>query len=185
MKKLLLFVLAISMISVSSSFGQSYKKFKVGVGLLYAVPTGDGAGGGIGFYVEPKLNLNDKFDAGLLIESALMVTAIDGMASSVSGVTSYSLTGGYMMGTGKFRPFIGTGIGMYKLGSLEVTVGDDDAVVGNADLGTNFGFSPRIGFNASHFQLQLQYHIITGQEDFINKNFLAIKAGFEFGGGKK
>ncbi len=185
MKKFLFIAFAICVLSVSISKAQDYKKFKIGTGFLYAVPTGEGAGGGIGFYVEPKLNLNNNFDAGLLIESALMVQSIEGLESSISGVTSYSLTGDYMMGTGKFRPFVGTGLGMYNLGSLEVTMDGDEGEITGGSLGTKFGFSPRIGFNASHFQLQLQYHIITGQEDYINKNYLGIKIGVEFGGGKK
>jgi outer membrane protein X len=184
MKKVLFVALAIAMISVSSVNAQSYKPFKVGLGFLYAVPMGKGAGGGIGFYLEPKYNINDKFDAGFLMEGALLAQKIEGASGSISGVTSYSITGDYMLGSGKVRPFIGTGIGMYSLGSADFDVAGQTASV---ELGTKFGFSPRVGINLSHFQIQLQYHIITGQEntDVSNKNYLAVKFGIEFGGGLK
>ena len=189
MRKVLLVALAIAMISASSVFGQSYKPFKVGLGLLYAVPSGEGAGGGIGFYFEPKYNVNDKFDVGFLIEKALLVQlATDFTKETVSALASYSITGDYMLGTGKVRPFIGTGIGMYNLGSMDgITVDQNNNVVpGKITLGTKFGFSPRVGINLSHFQIELQYHLIMGQDaDLISKNYLGIKMGIEFGGGLK
>ncbi len=184
MKKLFFIAAAILMFS-AVTFGQSYKPFKVGLGALYAIPTGDGAGGGVGFYLEPKYNLNDKFDMGLLIESALLASDVDGASASISGVTSYSLTGDYMMGSGKTRPFVGLGLGIYSLGSVDWDVAGQ---TGSVDFGSKFGFSPRVGINLSHFQLQLQYHIITGQSSDIikvSKNYLAIKIGVEFGGGLK
>lgn len=184
MKKLFFIAAAFLMFS-AVTFGQSYKPFKVGVGALYALPMGDGAGGGVGFYLEPKYNLNDKFDMGLLIESALLAQNIEGLSSSISGVTSYSITGGYMMGSGKTRPFVGLGLGLYSLGSIDATIDGTGITAGDVSLGTKFGFAPRVGINLSHFQLQLQYHIITGQETVISKNYLAIKIGVEFGGGLK
>jgi outer membrane protein X len=191
MKKVLFVALAIAMISISSVNAQSYKPFKVGLGFLYAVPTGEGAGGGIGFYLEPKYNINDKFDAGLLIESALLAQAATDLTSaSISGVTSYSITGDYMLGSGKVRPFIGTGIGIYSLGSIDVptdiNMQTGAVTTASYSLGSKFGFSPRVGINLSHFQIELQYHIITGQDkNLMSKNYLAIKMGIEFGGGLK
>lgn len=185
MKKLFLVALAFSVLAVSTVIGQDYRKFKVGTGFLYAVPTGEGAGGGIGFYVEPKININNKFDAGLLIESALMVQNLEGASGSISGCTSYSLTGGYMMGSGKIRPFIGTGLGIYKLGSVEASLDQSGVTSADVELGSKFGFSPRVGINFSHFQMMLQYHAIMGQETLMNKNYLSLKIGVEFGGGLK
>jgi outer membrane protein X len=185
MKKLFIVALAMSVLAVSNVMGQDYKKFKFGTGMLYAVPTGEGAGGGIGFYMEPKLNLNNKFDVGFLMEWALMVQNIEGTSSSISGCSTYSLTGDYMMGKGKIRPFVGTGLGFYRLGSVDVTVEGQSVTNGDVDLGSKFGFSPRIGINFSHFQMMLQYHAIMGQESLINKNYLGIKIGVEFGGGLK
>jgi len=182
MKKVLL-ASVVALFLVSSINAQSYKPFKVGLGFLYAVPTGEGAGGGVGFYLEPKYNLNDKFDMGLLIESALLAQNITGATGSVSGVTSYSITGDYMLGSGKVRPFIGTGIGLYSLGSVDFDYGV--AGTATAELGTKLGFSPRVGINLSHFQLALQYHVITGQVSGSNKSYLGIKIGVEFGGGLK
>lgn len=182
MKKVIFIALAIIAISASTINAQSYKPFKVGLGFLYAVPTGEGAGGGVGFYLEPKYNLNDKLDMGLLIESALLAQKLEGASGSISGVTSYSITGDYMLGSGKVRPFIGTGIGLYSLGSVDLT---DEVGGGSVALGTKFGFSPRVGINLSHFQLALQYHVITGQVSGSNKSYLGIKIGVEFGGGLK
>ncbi len=91
MKKLL-FVVAIMVISIASASAQSdnYKAFKVDVGTLYAMPSGDGYKSGIGFYIEPKYNFTDNIAFGLKMEWAVMGGAdVAGSSIDISAVGSY------------------------------------------------------------------------------------------------
>ncbi|MEN7549819.1 outer membrane beta-barrel protein [Rapidithrix thailandica] len=184
MKKLIFTVLAL-VAFYSASTAQEFKKFSVGLGALYAIPSsGDSYKGGAGFYLEPHYKLNDNIAAGLRMEWAVIGGADkDGQEVSVSALGSYLLTGEYYFSSTKVRPFAGAGLGLYTLGTAEVGSGNNEAEI---EMGTKFGFAPRVGVLLSHFRLGLEYNVITGLDDNIDsRNYLAIKAGFDIGGGKK
>ncbi|MGV8829734.1 MAG: outer membrane beta-barrel protein [Breznakibacter sp.] len=192
MKKIILLVTILAA-GFSTSFAQlNYKAFKVDVGGLYAIPTGDGVKAGIGFYVEPKYNLTDHIAAGFKMEWAIMgAEEVDGASVDISAIGSYQVTGDYYFGTKKVRPFAGLGMGIYSLGTATIKANaneEADGIEGNleADFGNKFGFAPRVGILMSHFRIGLEYNIITGLESGLeSKNYLALKVGFEIGGGKK
>lgn len=188
MKRVVLFFVAVLAVTTAFSQSQNYKPFKVDAGLLYAIPSGDGVKSGIGFYLEPKYNLTDNIAAGLKMEWALMGASDElGSDVSISGIGSYQLTGDYYFGDKKVRPFAGLGIGIYTLGSIEFDAADENFEMdGNIDLGSKFGFAPRVGLLMGHFRLGLEYNVITGMESGMeSKNYLSFKVGFEIGGGKK
>lgn len=190
MKKVLLLV-AVLVVGIASANAQSenYKAFKVDVGALYGIPSGDGYKGGAGFYIEPKYNLTDNLALGLKMEWAVMgADDIEGMEVSISAIGSYQATADYYFGDSKVRPFVGLGAGIYSMGSAEVSasaaVTGDDAMA--LDYGSKFGFAPRAGVLLGHFRLGLEYNVITGLDSALeSKNYLAFKVGFEIGGGKK
>ncbi len=189
MKRVFL-ILAVALTTVCSAFSQAsdYKAFKVDVGFLYAIPGGDGVKAGAGFYLEPKYNITNSIALGLKYEIAAMAASDDaGMSASVSAVNTFQLTGDYYFNENKVRPFAGLGIGMFNLGSVEYDV--IDAAMGNVpdlELGTKFGFTPRVGLLLGHFRAALEYNVITGLEESIDsKNYLSLKLGFEIGGGRK
>ncbi len=193
MKKIF-FILTVTLTSICSAFAQSsdYKAFKVDVGGLYAIPSGDGAKAGAGFYIEPKYNITNNIALGLKFESAIMAAADDvnigGIATisslDISAVSTYQITGDYYFNENKVRPFAGLGLGIYNLGDIEF--GTEEA---NFEIGSKFGFAPRAGILLGHFRLALEYNIITGVDTgldaFDNKNYLSFKVGFEIGGGRK
>ncbi len=192
MKKIIVLA-ALLAAGFSSSFAQlNYKAFKVDVGGMYAIPTGDGVKAGIGFYVEPKYNITDHIAAGFKMEWAIMgAEEVDGASVDISAIGSYQVTGDYYFGTSKVRPFAGLGMGIYSLRTAtmkaEVNTEDYDLEVNEEfDFGNKFGFAPRVGILMSHFRIGLEYNIITGLESGLeSKNYLALKVGFEIGGGKK
>ncbi|TLX71160.1 hypothetical protein E9993_21060 [Labilibacter sediminis] len=195
MKKILL-ILVVALATMSNSFAQSsdYKAFKVDVGGLYAIPAGEAAGAGAGFYLEPKYNVTNNIAVGLKMEWAVMGASSDFDNVSISAIGSYQLTGDYYFTENKVRPFAGLGVGIYSLGSVDFDVevdpfAEDFAVEESFDFGSKFGFAPRVGLLMGHFRAALEYNVITGVdtgfEDFDNKNYLSIKLGFEIGGGKK
>lgn len=208
MKKLFLiaFVMVATVAAVSA---QEYKPVKVGLGLGYASPGGEGAKGGVLLYLEPAYRVNDAIAVGLRLESAVMargVTVTSGGTSvsgdaEVKGNASYTVNGQYYFSNATFRPFAGLGLGIYSLASASVSVSGSSSSTSASASGSEFGFYPRVGFDLGHFTMQIEYNIIPATTSEItvtsgtsgtsivsteSKNsYLGIKAGFFISGGKK
>lgn len=193
MKKQLL-TLAL-MVFTSVAFAQDYKAFKVGLGLGYAgAPDGEG---GIAVYLEPAYRVSDEIAIGLRMETAVLLKGVstDGTTidsdGSASANGSFTLNGQYYLSNEKFRPFVGLGLGLYSLASVEIA-GDDGAL----SAGTEFGFYPRVGFDYGHLNLIFDYNFIPNtdgtidintnpQEVEIKNSYFTIKLGVSIGGGSK
>ncbi len=186
MKKVLLsLVLFCAFIGANA---QDFKPFKLGLGLGYAVPSGEGAKGGVLLYLEPAYRVNDQIAVGLRVESALMARgssdALGNGEFTVSGNTSYTVNGQYYFSNGTFRPFVGLGLGLFGLAS----VSSDNVELAAAE--TKFGFYPRVGFDLGHFSLNLEYNIIPateidGSDTKVQNSYAGIKLGFFLFGGRK
>ncbi|HCR54026.1 MAG TPA: hypothetical protein DIW27_06385, partial [Cytophagales bacterium] len=129
MKKYLLIVGFIGAAFLTAS-AQEYKPVKVGLGLGYASPGGDGAKGGVLLYLEPAYRVNDALAIGLRLETAIMVrgatftsggTSISSDAEAKANA-SYTVNGQYYFSNNSFRPFAGVGLGIYSLASASVSV---------------------------------------------------------------
>lgn len=189
MKKLLLSVLGV-MLFVGVSTAQEYKPFKLGLGLGYAIPGGEGAGGGILIYGEPSYRVNDAIAVGLRLEAALIIRGLsesfDGYSADIAGITSYTVNGQYYLKQDGFRPLVGLGLGMYSLSAVEF----DETV--SAAKESKFGFYPRVGFDAGHFNFLIEYNLIPatktdifGEDIKIKNSYVSIKAGVSIFGGKR
>lgn len=199
MKKLLLVILGVVLFA-GTSYAQEFKPFKVGLGLGYAMPGGEGAGAGFLVYAEPMYRISDEIAVGLRLETALIARATlnaDGTwgSPSASGLGSYTLNGQYYFNNSNFRPFVGAGMGLYNVTSVAV---DATGNGGNGDVSASreakFGFYPRVGFDAGHFNMQLEYNLVGGttvegmaggEEMKINNSYLAFKIGFSISGGRR
>lgn len=207
MKKFLLLIGFIGAAFFTAN-AQDFKPVKVGIGLGYASPGGDGAKGGVLFYLEPAYRVSDQFAVGLRLESAVMARgySLSGTSSSasvdldVSANSSYTVNGQYYFSNNSFRPFAGAGFGIYSLAAVKAkassgTGGSTSSAEVSASA-SKFGFYPRVGFDLGHFTMQIEYNIIPSSKSDVvissttytseSKNsYLGIKAGFFFGGGKK
>ena len=186
--------------TVSFSNAQEFKKFKLGIGLGYAVPT-DG-GGGVLLTLEPAYRISDQIALGLRLESAAMAKNISGggasVETSVSANGSYSINGQYYFNNNNFRPYVGLGLGIFTVASASV---EGNQTGGSASVagGTVLGFYPRIGFDAGHFNLNIDINIVGASDevevngqtvnvsdagiDKISNSYIGIRLGaFLFGG---
>jgi hypothetical protein len=193
MKHLAIFFL-LSLAVTSISYAQEFKPFKVGLGLGYAAPgnTGRGAGGGALLYLEPAYRATDQILVGLRIESAIIVRGVTGtnnnndVSGDASSNVSYTLNGQYYFTNNNVRPFVGVGLGLFSLAAVKFNTATN--TTSNVSPETQFGFYPRIGFDAGHFTLSLDYNIIPptsipgGGE--VRNNYLGIRAGVSIGGGR-
>lgn len=190
MKKLLLLVLGVVLFTGVSN-AQEYKPFKLGLGLGYAKPSGEGAGGGVLFAIEPAYRINDAIAVALRMEWAVMAKiAYDGSESSASANASYTVNGQYYLSNNKVRPYVGAGLGIFSLASVAV-----NSTSGGGDVGAKFGFYPRIGVDIGHFNINLDYNLIpattaedmditSGEDIEIKNSYLGIRIGAYIFGGK-
>ncbi|WP_461630655.1 hypothetical protein [Labilibaculum euxinus] len=184
MKKILTLVVAcVVFAGVASAQSDSFKSFRVDAGLLYAIPGGDLLDAGVGYYLNPKYQITDNILLGAKVEGAVMGSA-DENALDISAVVSYAATFDYYFNTNSFRPFVGMDAGVYALGSADLELNGE--TLASMDLGSKFGIAPKVGFSYGHFDMALQYNLIFGQEKGYDEyNYMSVKVGFHFGGGKK
>jgi len=171
---------------------QDYKKFRVGLGLGYAISGGNGASGGVLATIEPGYRLQDNILLGLRLESALVTRGFsedlgDSFSFDVAAIGSYTVNGQYYFNNNGFRPFVGLGLGLYSLAAISVE--SEGQEVGEVDAETKFGFYPRVGFDAGHFTLAMDYNLIPsttveGADGEFKNSYIGIRAGFFIGGGK-
>ena len=213
MRKFLALFVFFAVAGFTTVHAQDYKPFRVGLGLGYASPAGEGAKAGVLFYVEPSYRISDAIALGLKLEWALMFRATtltqNGQnyagSGSIAAAGSYTVNGQYYFMNGGFRPFVGVGLGLYSLASANVSFAGNgnnntSTTSEEASGGTKFGFYPRVGFDAGHFTLNLEYNIVpastsnvkvdnngvitTGTSETKN-NYLGVRVGFFIGGGRK
>ena len=173
--------------SVILSQAQStvFKPFKVDLALGYAMPSGSGSKAGVLFAVEPKYAVNNNIAMGLRFEGAVMARAAISEANNeftadVKASGSYVLTGDYYFNNNSFRPFAGLGAGLY---TIAAAYGESNGEVVELASTNKFGALSRVGFEAGHFRMAIEYNVV-GKTGPINNNYLGIKIGAFFGGGR-
>ena len=153
-----LIAIAFIFVGATAANAQDYKPFKLGLGLGYTQPT-DG-GGGVLFDIEPAYRINDDIAVGLRIESAAMAKVAGNSEAKVSASGSYTVNGQYYLGDSKVRPYAGLGFGIYSIASADVsfTQGSEGMSIGG---GSKFGFYPRVGLDIGHFNINIDYNIVS------------------------
>jgi outer membrane protein W len=189
-KTSILFFIGCLFMTVAAN-AQEFKKFRVGLGLGYAMASGSGSKGGVLATIEPGYYVNDAILVNLRLESAVITRGFsedlgDDIEFDVAGIGSYTLNGQYYFKNEGFRPFVGAGLGIYSLAA--VTVSADGTDVGEVAAESKFGFYPRAGFDAGHFTLCLDYNLIPAVETEagdIKNSYLGFRIGAFIGGGRK
>ena len=204
MKNFLAILILSSAISLSTK-GQDkdvvqLKPFKVDLSVGYAIPGGEGTKGGVLFALEPKYAVIPNLSVGLRMEAAIIAKFNgydeDGnaMDTKVKGAGSYLATGDYYFTNNySLRPFAGAGLGIFSIAAMEVNSNN-----GKISGGSKFGQMVRAGVEAGHFRLGLEYNLVpkTTYEGYdadgnyvtglsSSNNYMGIKIGVCFGGGRK
>jgi hypothetical protein len=87
------------------------------------------------------------------------------------------------------RPFIGAGFGLFSLAAVKFNTASPNNSVDANEVGaeTRFGFYPRIGIDAGHFNFSIDYNIVPKTDvpniGEVDNNYLGIRAGVSIGGG--
>lgn len=186
MKRISTVLLLIAM-TAATAVAQEYKAFRVGIGLGYANASGKGAKGGVLWALEPGYRVNDQILANLRIEGAVIGRGYADETSAsvdVAALGSYTLNGQYYFNNNNFRPFVGVGFGMYSLAAVSVTAGTTGGSTEAVAAANKIGFYPRVGFDAGHFTLNLDYNLVP-ETNGIKNSYLGIRLGGFIGGGRK
>ena len=200
MKKSVL-ILAVSLFAshayaqYDQDYTREYKEFRVGVGIGYAAPgAGEGAGGGFLAYLEPAYRATDQVMIGLRLEGAFLVRGVEGITNDdvegdATSVASYTLNTHYYFNNNNVRPFVGAGIGLYSLAAAKFdTRNNNDPGLNDIGAETRFGFYPKIGIDARHFTMTLDYNIIPPTDvpggGEVKNSYFGIRAGISIGGGR-
>jgi outer membrane protein W len=155
--------------------------------------SGTGAKAGVLLYLEPAYRLQDQLLVGIRFEAAAVVRGYDAnvetgsVSASLSG--SQGLFGQYYFSNETFRPFVGFGLGLNKIATAAATF-NGEAFAGISE--SKFGFFPRVGFDAGHFTLSIDYNLIgastltgtSGTELKTKNNYVGIRFGGFIGGGR-
>jgi opacity protein-like surface antigen len=199
MKKLSVLILFTGILFFSSTAQTNLRPFKVDLGIGYAIPAGKGVKGGVLLVIEPKYAVIPQLALGLRFEGAIIArfTGYDAEGNpntvDVKGQGSYVATGDYYF-TNNYavRPFVGGGIGIYRIAGVEVTSGTE-----GVSASSKFGGMLRAGVELSHVRLGMEYNIVpsttfSGYDmngspaTLTSKNsYLGLKLGVCIGGGKK
>ncbi len=185
MKKLFVNIIILLLCLNPVLFSQDtiFKPFKVDVGFSFGFPT-DNSSLAAGIYVEPRYGVNSRLTLGIRLEDILVNSGVSVNWNSTKIGAEFLvpilLTGDYYFSLANVRPFIGAGIGMYKLILNGISASTSNLMIGSNTTTTNFGFAPRIGLNAGHFRLAAIYNY-TGKGI---SDIVGIQIGFEIGGGR-
>jgi hypothetical protein len=206
--KLLLTCFAVACVLAAPA--QNFKKFRVGIGVGYAKPSGSGSRGGGLAYLEPSCRLSDVLSLGLRVEWAIVASGLSGSAIDMesfelSSQASYTLNMQYYLGINNFRPFLGVGLGLYNLSAMKTDVIVLDGIdptgqgqpqthtesVSLSDAQSKLGFYPRFGFDLGHFTFSIDYNFIpntkttiSGSDARFRNSYLGVRLGANFGGGR-
>ncbi|WP_298223902.1 outer membrane beta-barrel protein [Flavobacterium sp.] len=195
MKKIIVAVFALLCLTYSNA--QQKGKFRAGLELGLMIPSHGGFGSVM--IIEPKYNLTDQMQLGLLMGMGTSIKTIVHQNQKDEALTTVHLTflGTYDYYCNKisdgFVPYIGLGLGAYKMANVQLTEKQtiDDAT--NTDAATQFGGMIRAGFESGKFRLGAAYHYIPSSKiqdingatlDNKQNSYFAITVGFYLGGGK-
>lgn len=201
MKKLILILLGVTL--MTSINAQEKGKIRVGGNLGLSIPH---AGIGLGGDLDIRYNIMDNVNAGIKFTGDILMKDLSAddvnqtVSMTASSISSTLLTGDYYFskGTSMFAPYLGGGLGLYKIGNIEVTGSGTDtpsAPTNTSDFEADrkFGALLRGGFELGHARLGLEYFIIPKSTLVdINNNaigttsngFVKLSLGFYLGGGK-
>lgn len=202
MKKITFIILFLSVIN----FMQGQEKGKFRVGLDAGLVIGAAKGGGGTFGLEPKFNLNDNLNVGVRFQAAGMFKDLyyidaekDNYNTTEMVSFSFLATSDYYYGIknegrGSFAPFVGGGLGIYKVTNVYYTADQLDADDPyNTKASSVFGGMIRTGFEWRKFRLTAEYNFVpkTDLQDYYGNvigeeknSYFGLTIGFYAGGGK-
>lgn len=187
-----------------SGQAQTYRPLKVHVYGGYGLPGNRDQSNGFVGGMEPRYSVRSHFEVGLRLEAAYLTRSfptLDGLPGiQKRGTTSYLATANYYFGKttaisskSRLRPYVGVGLGNYRVYSASVTTALDD-YRGTIQPVSRLGGMARLGVKVNHINLSAEYNL-TGNTTAVNSlgkgntsldnTYWCLKVGLDVGGGRK
>jgi outer membrane protein W len=200
--------LAAAAAPVARAEAPSYQPIRVDLTFYGAYASADATSWGGGIAIEPKYNATDRLAVGFRFDAAGFVTqdvtlgsgtADASVSQGARAVTTFLAKADYYLTTSPARPFVGLGLGLYRIGAGSQSVAGG-TVVQTAQAFRGFGLAPQVGVNFGAFRLAGTYHAVMGgdmvvatqavgasapTEVKLSKNFFSFELGGTFGGGRR
>ncbi len=141
-KRTLSSLISLSIVSSSFALSNAYKPVRLEVGATVPISINDTIGIGVGFLVEPKVNITDQFSAGVRFEvGQIGQSGTDGTVH-FDWFTSCLAKGEYFFNRKEVRPFASLGAGLFKYN------------------GSHFGVTPQLGLNIKGVRIATGMNLI-------------------------
>lgn len=193
MKKLILcLIISVFVLNLNA---QEKGKIRVGIdGGLGFPNSGLGFAGGL----DARYNITDNINAGIRVGGAALFKDIYVNTVTINGINNYLITSDYYFNNDKssFAPFLGGGIGVNSIQNIKMTIANGASTsISNTSgflMESKIGALFRGGFEAGHFRMTAEYHLIPNSKvvDLNNaivgttgNSYLNISIGFYIGGG--
>ena len=166
---------------------RSFRAFRVDLNYGYALASKKSINSnGLSGTLEAKYAFDDALSIGLRFETtALPTLTLDPFGNyydngAVRALQSTFITGDYHFNANQLRPFLGLGVGYYGSASYLI---ENEMISQTTPSSGKFGFMGRGGFDFWHLRLAAEYNY-AGKVEGQSNNYLALKLGFFFGGGR-
>ncbi len=206
MNKKIIVICIVSLI-VLTTFSQKQNYIRGGGNIDLSFPN---AGFGIGGNIDLRYNIFDNLNAGIKIGSMYSASNVSYNDTEYTGGLTASMINYYLLhsdyyfnyGRSIFAPFVGAGLGLYKISNLKLQVDETPQFSELLNLSRNnkFGALIRTGIEISWFRIALEYNLIPrsdlmGLDDNLippaikvvgttPNSYFTITTGFYIGGGK-
>ncbi len=196
--------LALAFAAPARAQSRSYQPVRVDLTVYGAYASADATSWGGGAALEAKYNALDNLAVGLRFEGAGFISQEvnvgtgnnTSVAQGARAVSVFSLKGDWYFTQSSTRPFVGLGLGYYRIGAGTQSVSSGGSIVQSAAAFRGVGVSPQIGVNFGGFRMAATYHLVGGgdmtvvsqavggtpTEVKLAKNFFAFELGGTIGG---
>lgn len=202
MRKVILSLLLVAF--VFSVNAQEKGKIRVGFSGGLTLPnSGFGLGGDmdIRYNVMDNVNVGVKFGSAIMFKDVILDEVTNTASLKACGLTSTLVISDYYFSDGLsvFAPFIGGGLGLFKVLNLGLTAQQNTTnYYSSTDFAgvlpeRKFGGMLRGGFEAGHFRMSLEYYLVPRSTvvdvnnlsmGMARNSFLNATIGFYLGGGR-
>ncbi|MBO0936769.1 hypothetical protein J2I47_09465 [Fibrella sp. HMF5335] len=158
------------------ALAQVSKPFKVNVAAGYGIQPTSGARGGVLVGIEPRYSLSNQLELGIRLggvfpSQSVPATVYQADRYTATPVVSTLATANFWLSPGRFRPYIGIGLGNYwATTSTYTTEVRPNGGISVSSIGRSVskpGGMVRIGAKAGHVHLAAEYNLVgsTTQQD--------------------
>jgi len=185
MKKFIVLAVCCKFFTVLNVHAQKeFKPFRVDAAISATFAFADTLRG-INFYIEPRYEVVPHLSVGFKIETGSFWRDKKKVLDDKKNITSYHATADYTFYQHGYRPFVGAGLGIYRIKATTARNLPLNPIAGYGVVKSNLGVMLRAGFvYRDRFTAAFEYDFAGNDALGTSANFLSLRIGFFIGGGQ-